>query len=578
MTNRRRFDFTIACCAAATLSAAPVCAGTSGAPRIEYDATVPIAGIGFNIVTGVVVDPDGNVWLAGTTTNRDFPITDDAADTQFLPGDFDEGFVAKLDASGELVYATFLGGSNVDNLGGIALTAEGGVVVAGATISDDFPITPGAYQSLRAGVGTEDAFLTLFDADGRLLESTYFGGNGRDLYPRGRGGPQAAVAVASDGSIYLAGGTSSTDLPAQFGDQRDYGGGTQDAFLARFGSDLSFQTCTYLGGANNDGAYRVALDADDNVYLLGLAQRIFGAQWGFPVTAGAYQTDPTGDPLLFVASYDPTGAKRWATFLGPDEGDTFLGQFDGDLAVDRAGNVVVAATVGSVNYPVTDNAFQSSRLGFTDLVVSVLAADGASLLYSTYLGGSAGEQPDGPPGVRVGVDSEGAAYVAGFTFSIDFPRRQPLTTAMTGPVFAKLDTTTGELLYSSGVPIGPVAVTVVESSSAALSTSTGPIAYIGGTRFEPPGIGAISIADTTGGGECAGDCNGDGSTRINELIIGVRIALAQSTVAACPSFDGNGDGRVVISELIAGVRSSLQGCAAAVAGAGEPRTVRRAAV
>lgn len=577
MTNIRRIVFHSGCAAPALATLMVAFAGpaaladliadattsgaTAGGPRVEYDVTIPVAGLGFNIVTGIVVDRDGNIWLAGTTTNKNFPITDDAIDDQFPPGDFDEGFVVKLDASGELLYATYLGGSTVDNVGGLALAADGGVVVAGTTISDDFPVTPDAYQTVRQGIGTEDAFLVKLDSDGQLVRATYFGGNGRDLYPRDRGGPTAAVAVASDGAVYLAGGTGSTDLPTVDGDQPGYGGGTQDAFVARFGSDLSFERCTYFGGPNNDGAYRVALDDADNVYLLGVAQRIFGAQWGLPVTEGAYQTDPSGDPLLFVASYDPSGAKRWATFLGPDDGDSNLGQFDGDLAVAGDGTVYVATSTGSATYPVTGNAYQSNLRGFTDLAVSVLDASGASLLYSTYLGGGANEQPDGPPGVRLGIDAEGAAYVAGYTFSTDFPLRNPLTPTTNGPVFAKLDTTSGELSYSTVVPIGPVAVTVVsDSDAAALTTGAAAIAYIGGTRFEPAGIGAISLVESTGGGECAGDCNGDGSTRINELIIGVRIALNDATVDVCPSFDGNADGRVTINELIAGVRSSLEGC------------------
>ncbi len=561
LAGRHAGNSVVAALVAVALAGLPcgASAGTAAVvPRLEYDATIPLAGLNFNIVTALAVDAAGNVWLAGTTTDHAFPITEDAIDDHFAAGEFDEGFVVKLGPQGDLLYATYLGGGNVDNVASIAVTGDGGVVVAGTTISDDFPTTPGAYQTALGGVASEDAFLVKLDADGQLVAATYFGGNGRDLYPRGRGGPTAAVAVASDGAVYLAGGTHSTDLPTTGGDQPQFGGGTQDAFLARFSAELDFVRCTYLGGDNNEGAYRVALDGADNVYLLGVAHRIFGAAWTFPVTAGAYQTAPSGDPLLFVAKYDAAGAKRYATFLGPDAGDSNLGQLDGDLAVDAAGNAYVAAATGSSTYPVSTNAFQSVQNGFGDFVVSVLDPDGAELLFSTYLGGSAAEQANGPSGVRIGIDGAGGVYVGGFTFANDYPRRNPLDNAMSGPVVAKLDTATGALLYSTVVPIGPDAIAVTDS--AARTTAPATVAYIGGTRFAPMGIGAISIVESEGGGGCLGDCDGDGFARINELIIGVRIALGNAAIDVCSSFDGDGDGRVGINELIGGVRSSLQGC------------------
>jgi hypothetical protein len=535
-------------------------------PSVTYSTTVVDDGVNQHSVLGMAVDRDGSIWLAGATTSKTFPISDDAIDQTFLPEDFDEGFALKLDPAGALVYATYLGGRLFDGAGGIAIDGDGNVFIAGTTISDDFPTTLNAYQPELASAGTEDNFLVKLDSSGRLVASTYFGGNSRDLFPAGgRGFPGAAVALAGDGGVYLAGGTISTDLPASQGHQRQFGGGSQDAFLAKFTSSLGFERCTYLGGTNNEGAYRIALDASDNVYLLGAAARLFGESWSFPVTPGAYLTAPSGDPLLFVAKFDPGGALAYATFLGPDAGDGNLFENQGDIAVDAAGNAYVVGVTGSATYPVTPGAFQTNLRGFSDLFVSKLDPTGARLVYSTYFGGSAAEYGDGDVGVRIVVNAEGQAYIAGHTDSLDLPEKDAFEPTKSGRFITKLDASGTDFVYSSylrfqNMSIDALALAPSPSGDGAAG-ATGTVAvYVAGPTVEPRGLAVIGIDESTTPAECPGDCDGDGFVRVNELVAGVRVALEQAAVATCMSFDTDGDGRVSVNELVRGVGSLLRGC------------------
>src|SRR5262249_54276961 len=157
------------------------------------------------------VDGSGNLWVVGTTTSDVFPVTDDAYDA--TKAAFDDGYVVKLDSQGRVVYATYLGGDNVECMGGVALTPDGDVVVVGTTISENFPVTAGAIQDVNQG-GQGDGFLVKLDAAGQLLYSTYFGGTGAE-YCQGRGNHWADVAAAPDGALYfLLGTTASSEFPA----------------------------------------------------------------------------------------------------------------------------------------------------------------------------------------------------------------------------------------------------------------------------------------------------------------------------------------------------------------------------
>lgn len=169
--------------------------------------------------------PDRSLLLAGFCGSADFPTTTGAYQRK-LHGTGD-GFLVKLSPDGTtFVFSTLLGGSGGDNFLMPSVDAEGNIWVVGNTSSRDFPVTPDALQT-RFGGGSEDAAVARFSPDGtRLLYATYLGGRGDEMV--------RSIAFGPDGAIYLVGSTSSPDFPVTSeGVQRQFGGGSGDAFLAK---------------------------------------------------------------------------------------------------------------------------------------------------------------------------------------------------------------------------------------------------------------------------------------------------------------------------------------------------------
>lgn len=213
---------------------------------------------------GLTVDRAGCVYVAGGTHSPDFPVTPGAYDTTFN-GEKEWGgdvYVAKLNATGgELLFSTFLGGSAQETGSSIRLDREGAIVIAGTTLSPDFPRTSGAFRGF-------DAFLAKLSPDGRrLVFSTLFGGSGFENV--------TGLALDGAGRIYVAGNTNSPDLPVTPNAlQRTFGRGAGewdgDMYISQFSADgQQLLYSTYLGGKGDDFPGSIALDGNGRVYLAG---------------------------------------------------------------------------------------------------------------------------------------------------------------------------------------------------------------------------------------------------------------------------------------------------------------------
>ncbi len=388
-----------------------------------YDATKPLivdpvlsyasylGGSGDDIGFGVAVDTAGKVYVTGITSSANFPTTPGARQTVF--GGMDDAFVTKIDptqsGAASLVYSTYLGGSNLDEGFGIAVDSSGNAYVAGLTASADFP-TVGAFQAAFNG-GIDDAFVSKLNAAGSaLLYSTYLGGNDDD--------EGFAIATDNSGNAFVTGLTASTNFPTTAGAfQAVFGGLPDDAFVTKIDTTktgaASLIYSTYLGGIGDDQGFGIALDSSGNTYVVGLT-----AATNFPTTVGAFQTVFGGGLNdAFVAKFDTTKSSAaslvYSTYLGGSGDDQGFG-----IAVNSSGNAHVTGITSSVNFPTTSGAFQTVFGGGAhDAFLTKLSTAGnAPLAYSTYLGGSGDDQ-----GFGVGLDSTGNAYVAGFTFSTNFP-------------------------------------------------------------------------------------------------------------------------------------------------------------
>ena len=383
-----------------------LCQGVDGSRPLVVDPLLTatfLGGVGTEGGNAIAVDMDRNAYVTGETGSVDFPATPGAFN-QTLSGGID-AFVAKLDRTlSSRIYTTYLGGVGEDRGLSIAVDAGGTAYVTGSTNSTDFPVTPSAFNKTFAGV--TDAFVVKLNATGTgLLYATYLGGSGED---RGH-----SVAVGSGGSVFVAGNTSSADFPVTALASDTVLDGVSDAFVAMLnvtGGPLDY--ATYLGGTGNDSALSIAVDSGGNAYVTG---KVDSAD--FPVTAGAYnETFGGGLWDAFVAKVDPAGTSLlYATYLG---GSGWVGEGDWgtSIAVDSGGKAYVTGQTDSYDFPNTTNALDPTFNGQGDVFVAKLNASGDSLVYATFLGGSAWDL-----GTSIAVDSRGNAYVTGETNSDGFP-------------------------------------------------------------------------------------------------------------------------------------------------------------
>ena len=390
-------------------------------------------------------DPSGKTFacVTGSTQSANFPTSPGALQTVFGGGSVDT-FVAELNDTGTaLVYSTYLGGSGSDDGRGIAVDARGNAHVTGATTSTNFPTTPGALQPTK---GSTRAWVAELNPTGALVYSTYFGGDSSAL--------SNAIAVDGAFNTYLTGGSASLTFPTTVGAFQTTPGGQTDAFVAKLndtGTALVYST--YLGGSSSDVGNGIAVDSAGNAYVTGAT-----GSTNFPVSANAYlSTNSSYD--AFVAKLNPTGSQLlYSSYLGGNSGTNNSSPVGG-IAVDGAGNAYVTGYTFATNFPVTANASQPTKGGavgnanaFVTKFNPAAPTGAASLLYSSYLGGSGSS--GGDTGYGIAVDGAGNAYVTGEAGSNDFP------------------TTPGSFQPTFGGPLhtGDAFVTKVPNPSAGMST------------------------------------------------------------------------------------------------------------
>ena len=270
---------------------------------------------------GIAVDSAGDAFVVGTTQASDFPTTAGSAQPVF--GGLEDAFVAELSPSGShLVYSTYLGGSDADDGNAIALDGQGNAYITGITDSSNFPVK-NAFQPhcVILQVICITAFTTKLSPTGRLVYSTYLGGEGA--------GEGTGIDVTPGGQAYVTGFTKSKKFPVtQSAFQRVFAGGESDIFLTKFDSLGKVIYSSYLGGSGEEFFSVVALDSDTNAYLAGSI--IFpepGVTPSFPVTPGVFQPKPGGGLSdAFVAKVVPLCAlstvNRSVTICSPGTGST----------------------------------------------------------------------------------------------------------------------------------------------------------------------------------------------------------------------------------------------------------------
>ncbi len=309
-------------------------------------------------------------------------------------------------------YATYLGGSSNDQGYAIVVDASGNAYITGATNSADFPTTVGAY-SVAEKAGNTSIFVTKLNSTGTaLIYSTYLGGSYNSV--------GSAIAVDTSGNAFITGSTQSIDFPVTTGAFQTANKNYQmSAFVTKLNaSGTALIYSTYLGGSYSQSAAGIQIDSTGNAYVAGNT-----SSSDFPVTSGAYRTTIPGGPSAFVTKLNSSGSQLvYSTYLGGNGYDAANG-----IALDSALNAYVTGYTQSVNFPTTTGAFQtaaSAGVGQNGFIAK-LSADGASLVASTYLGGTLsaayGSYNANSIMSAIALDSSNAPYVTGYTYSSAFP-------------------------------------------------------------------------------------------------------------------------------------------------------------
>ncbi|HXJ96265.1 MAG TPA: SBBP repeat-containing protein [Terriglobia bacterium] len=319
--------------------------------------------------------------------------------------------------------------------------AVGGRQTAGRTLIDGgYKITQGGRVTFKIGSYDRRRPLVI---DPVLQYSTFLGGNGGDA--------AFGIAVDSAGEAYVTGVTASANFPVKSAYQTA-AGGSGDAFVAKLNSTgTGLVYSTFLGGGGSDAGNAIAVDSSGSAYITGAT-----TSSNFPVTANVFQTmnNGSGNSNAFVAKLDPSGAKlTYSSYLGGSGPDYGQG-----IAVDSAGDAFVTGSTESFDFPTAPAVpFQRGNADCTtvnqietctaDAFVAEVDPTATELTYSTYLGGTSADV-----GQAIALDAQGNAYVAGYTYSTNFPTQSAFQGASGGGedcFVAALNATGTNLVFST---------------------------------------------------------------------------------------------------------------------------------
>ncbi len=305
-----------------------------------------LGGSGSDRALDVAVDEDGNIYIGGvsgaTWGTSPAPIRAYTADN--------DGWVAKLNSSGARQWHTFLGGSDYDLIGSVAVDPYGNTYARGTSRTTwDTPLRahdPG---------NNDDAFAAKLDSAGALTWHTFLGGDDTDY--------GSDIAVDVNQIVYVAGYSDATwGSPIR---AISTGG---DGFAVRLNPDGSIDWNTFLGGTGGDYAKGIGFDDYGNVYVAGDSD----TTWGTPLNPH----DPGTNKDFFVALMDIDGALQWNTFAGGSDDEYAYGfavQGDGD-------NYVMGESTATWGNPVRPYTAEK------DALVVKFKIDGTRI-WHTFLGG-----------------------------------------------------------------------------------------------------------------------------------------------------------------------------------------------
>jgi gliding motility-associated-like protein len=374
-------------------------------------------------------DNAGNLYAGGIVLdNRAFPISSGAYQAVFRGGITDVSIIKYNSTGSGIIYATYLGGSNIEVPTSMVVNSRNELVILGATGSSDFPVTTSApFKFFNGGTNItpigglafnngSDLFVAKLSADGRNLNgSTYLGGSGNEgintpnsIPTDGTGlrlvlnlhyGDEFRGEVVVDGSdnIYIASCTFSNNFPAN--SFKTFNSGSEDGVIAKLNSNLSsLNWATYIGGTDADAAYSIKV-SNNRVFVAGGTRSEDLTMSGTGINKSFFGGIIDG----FVYVFNSTATSLLAsTYLGTSQPDEVY-----HLDLDDSGSPIVAGTTFGT-YPKTSGVFSS---GTTGQFIHKLSSSLDQTLYSTTLGFG------GQPNISLtafSIDKCGNIYLAGW--------------------------------------------------------------------------------------------------------------------------------------------------------------------
>lgn len=386
-----------------------------------------MGGANYDRAYAVELDAAGNIYISGRA-GRGFPMVNAMQSTfsgTSSPSNYGDqnGFVAKLNAAGDVLWSTYVGtGELVRDL---AIDAAGDVYVP-LTLAAASSRTAFSTPALSAFQGkivnsppttnTNDVGVAKLRGDGSgVVWARWIGGAGVE-------GTNPSIRVNAAGEAHLLLSTTSTNssLPAVGSVSQTNSGGAEDSYLAKVaanGASLIFGT--YLGGTGSEAheTHSLALDAAGNAVVA-----IHTNSTNFPITSGALNSATRGGNDIGVVKFNSSGARVLSAVIGGSGGENSDG-----IYVGATGRVFVSFETSSTNFPTTAAAYDSTANGSNDGGFLALSADFTQLEYATLIGGTLYDNAR-----TMFLSGDGSIYLTGGTLSTNLPTLNAYDTSFNG--------------------------------------------------------------------------------------------------------------------------------------------------
>ena len=340
--------------------------------------------------TGIIVDDTGYIYLIGGTHSSDFPVTAGSYDTSFngegqWAGDV---YLTKLNPTGtDIVFSTFIGGEVEETVSSknIKIDSKGNIIIAGVTLSHDFPLTKGVIDKKNK---EQHGFISKFSPNGeKLLFSTFFGSSAMEMI--------LGIDIDDKDNIYVTGCTRTAKLAVTDNAFRkelimSKNGARIDHFIAKINeADNEISYLSYFAAEGYMGSY-IRWTEPNRLIVCGSTEKE-----GFPVTDNAISKKVKGKTDCFISVFNSDDMTlEYSTLFGGSEADQVMSAF-----FLNKETIVIGGRTSSADFPLTENAlyseypvgektFNSGFFARKKPFVSVIDIKRSKLLYSTYLGSS----------------------------------------------------------------------------------------------------------------------------------------------------------------------------------------------